>query len=87
MAVLSKITDNLVKAEKAQVLEKIKKLQQALYMETSLNGLTFLNVLHGNIEVVTCIYAAFPVNSDKSPEVGVIAMLRDKVQGTVNIFH
>lgn len=87
VADLSQITVGRFEGEKIQVLKIVKKLQSLMYSETALNGLTFLHILPGNIEMVVCIDAVFVLNSDKSIEMGILAMIRNKISGTVNIIH
>lgn len=84
---LPQISEECFKAEKARAIKVLKKLQPALYTENILNDLKLLNVMPGNGVVVVCIDAAFAVNIDKSSEMGVLVMPRNKVYGTVNIIH
>lgn len=47
--------------------------------------LTFKNILRNNLEVVVFIDAAFATNYDKSSQLRVFVLMRDKVEGRANI--
>ena len=84
---MAQYTESMFNSEPTEPLRLIHKANKVLHSGPSLNGLKFKSIPLERMEVVVCIDAAFATNPDKSSQLGVLAMLRDKKEKTVNIIH
>ena len=81
VAHLAQYTEDRFASEKVNALRVLKKLKKTIGTNPSTSGLKFVNFDPKNLEVVVCIDAAFAVNKDSTSQIGIVAMLRDKIRG------
>lgn len=87
VALLAQYTESRYGEDMEEALKLLNKCQEALYSNLSVDGLKYVYIPREQIEVVVCIDAAFAVNKDMSSQLGLLAMVRHKLNGDVNIIH
>lgn len=87
VAILAQYTQTMFSNESEEAIRLLKKAVKIMKTGPSMNGIKFLSIPAESMEVVVCIDAAFATNSDKSSQLGVLAMIRNKHTMDVNIIH
>lgn len=87
VALVSQITEHRFKANKSMAMKILKKLRSTATTNTALNGLKYIHISQDYMEIVLCIDNLIAVNSDRSSQLGMLAMLYSKMDGAVIIIH
>lgn len=87
VARLSQYTEKMYNENRAEPKYLLKKPLRIMKSGPPMNGIKFKPILPKDCEVVVCIDAAFAINPDKSSQLGILVLLRDKLTKAVNIIH
>lgn len=68
-------------------MKVFKELQGTTTTKTAIKGLKYIHLTREFMEVVVCTDVFVPVSPDLSLQLGIFAMLQNKMNGTVNIIY
>ncbi len=66
-------------------MRMLRKLSKLILNESSFEGIKYVRIEPEHMEIVVCIDAAFATNKDKSSQIGVLTMMRNRKTGAANI--
>ena len=86
-AILAQCTQSRFKEETEVAMRMLRKLSKLILNESSFEGIKYVRIEPEHMEIVVCIDAAFATNKDRSSQIGVLTMMRNRTTGAANIVH
>lgn len=84
---LAQFTEERYLRNPTEAIRILRKLRKIATRAPSLSGLRFVDINHKSMDVVACIDASFATNMDRSSQLGVLILLRERDTGRANVVH